>query len=156
MTNPDPEKKTRAIIEVLDRNKIPAIINTASGGLVRPDQYHSEYILFVSNIPYDWILPRIYGIIHHGGSGTTHMGLKYGCATMIIPHILDQFVWNRIVARTGAGPAGVRIGNITAKKLEPRILELMKNGSFKRRAGEIAGQMEKEDFRRKLYHTIVG
>jgi len=33
MTNPEPEEKTKVIIDILERNKIPAIINTASGGL---------------------------------------------------------------------------------------------------------------------------
>lgn len=28
---------------------------------------------------------------------------------MIIPHLIDQFVWNRIVTEKGAGPKGVII-----------------------------------------------
>ncbi|MCK4344867.1 MAG: glycosyltransferase family 1 protein, partial [Bacteroidales bacterium] len=84
MTNPEPEEKTKIIIEILERNKIPALINTASGGLTKLDKFDAELIHFVSRIPYDWIFPKIYGVIHHGGSGTTHMALKYGCATMII------------------------------------------------------------------------
>ncbi|MDY6866265.1 MAG: glycosyltransferase, partial [Halobacteriota archaeon] len=54
MTNPEPEEKTKILIEILKRNKIPAIINTASGGLIKPDKYDSELIHFVSQIPYDW------------------------------------------------------------------------------------------------------
>jgi sterol 3beta-glucosyltransferase len=98
----------------------------------------------------------VYGVIHHGGSGTTHLGLRHGCATMIIPHIIDQFVWNRIIAQNGAGPAGVRIGRVTTGNLEPRILELMHNHAFKRKAEQIAKQMAGEDFREELYRFITG
>lgn len=155
MTNPEPEEKTKIIIDILERNKIPAIINTAFGGLVKPDRFDSELILFVSQIPYDWIFPKIYGVIHHGGSGTTHLALKYGCATMIIPHIIDQFVWNKIINKRGVGPKGIKIGKITTKNIEPKILELVNNSSFKKKAEKLANQMRKEDFREELYNSIV-
>ncbi|MCD6440528.1 MAG: glycosyltransferase family 1 protein [Candidatus Marinimicrobia bacterium] len=155
MVNPEPEEKTKIIIEILEQNNIPAIINTASGGLTKPDKFDAKLIHFVSRIPYDWIFPKIYGVIHHGGSGTTHLALKYGCATMIIPHIIDQFVWNKIIDEMGVGPKGIRIDKITAKNLEPKILELVNNTSFKKNAEKVAGQMEKEDFREELYNSIV-
>jgi UDP:flavonoid glycosyltransferase YjiC (YdhE family) len=156
MTNPGPDKRTKIIIEILERNKIPAIINTASGGLVKPDKYDSELIHFVSQIPYNWIFPKIYGVIHHGGSGTTHLALKYGCATMIIPHIIDQYVWNRIIFKIGAGPKGIKIGETSTKNLEPKMLELVNNSDFKKKAEQIAGQMEKENFREEIYKSIIG
>lgn len=155
MTNYAPKKITRIIIEILESNKMPAIINTASGGLVQPEQYDSELIHYVSQIPYDWILPKMYGAIHHGGSGTTHMSIKYGCATMIIPHIIDQFVWNRIVSDLGAGPKGIKINKVRKRNLEPLIMDLFNTSSYKMKARELAKQMQKEDFEDELYDTIV-
>ncbi len=155
MSNPKPDEKTKIIIEILERNKIPTIINTASGGLIEPKKYDSDLIHFVSRIPYDRIFPKMYAVIHHGGSGTTHMALKYGCATMIIPHIIDQFVWNKIVYNKSVGPKGIRIDKITTKNLEPKILELMNNSSFKKNAEKIAVKIKKENFKDKLYKTIV-
>lgn len=58
MTNPEPEQKTKIIIEILVRNKIPAIINIASGGLVKPDSFDSELIHFVPRIQYDLIFKK--------------------------------------------------------------------------------------------------
>jgi UDP:flavonoid glycosyltransferase YjiC (YdhE family) len=155
MTNPEPEEKTKIIIEILERNKIRAIINTASGGIIKPDHYDAEQIHFAFQIPYDWIFPKVYGVVHHGGSGTTHLGLKYGCATLIIPHIIDQFVWNRIVDQLGVGPKGIKIGKMTTKDLEPHMLQLVNNPSYKKKAQQIAGQMEKEDFREAIYQAII-
>ncbi len=156
MINPAPEKKTRIILDILERNKIPAIINTAAGGLIKPDHFYSERIHFVSEMPYDWIFPKVYGVIHHGGSGTTHLALKYGCATLIIPHIIDQFVWNKIIFDNKAGPRGIKIGKITKRNLEPKILELRNNIGFKKKAEELAEKMKKEDFKDELINSITG
>ncbi len=156
MTNPHPEKKTRIILDILTKNKIPALINTYAGGLVQPDHFNSNHIYFVSQIPYDWVFAKMYAVVHHGGSGTTHMALKHGCATMIIPHIIDQFVWNKIVADKGAGPKGIRIDKISDQNLEPKILDLWNNPIYKKKAEEIAGQMEKENFEEELYQSIIG
>ena len=155
MINPDPKGKTRIILDILERNKIPAIINTASGGLIKPDKYDSEQVYFVSQIPYDLIFPKMYGVIHHGGSGTTHLALKYGCASMIIPHVIDQFVWNNIIHEKGAGPKGIKISKISTKEFELKIIGLVNNKSFKKRAEQIALEMKQEDFKNELYKTII-
>jgi len=155
MLNPKPEEKTKIIIDILERNKIPAIINTASGGLVKPEKYDSELIYFVFQIPYDWVFHKVYGVIHHGGSGTTHLALKYGCTSLIIPHLVDQFVWDKIIYKIGAGPKGVSINKIKIKTLEPKIIELFNNSSFKKKAEQAASQMKKEDFKEEVYKTII-
>ena len=56
-----------------------------------------DHILFVNNIPYDWIFGNMYAVVHHGGSGTTHTALKNGRPGLIIPHIVDQFYWGRTI-----------------------------------------------------------
>ena len=155
MTNPAPEQKTKIILEILERNKITAIINTAEGGLVKPDKYNSELIYFVSQVPYHWIFPKMYAIIQHGGAGTTHLAIKYGCPTMIIPHFMDQFVWDKIVSDIGVGPKGVKISKITDKNLEPKVLELLNNKRFKEKSVEIGNQMKEEDFKDEIYKTII-
>ena len=155
MINPEPEAKTKIFLDILERNKIPAIINIASGGLVKPDNFDSEHIHFVTKIPYDWILPKTYGVIHHGGSGTTHLTLKHGCAIMIIPHIIDQFVWSKIAYDKGVGPKGIKIGKINTDNLEPKILDLINNSDYKIKAEQIKNQMKKEDFMEELYNSII-
>ncbi len=155
MLNPEPVHKTEMILEILDRNKIPAVINTASGGLIKPDNFNSELVYFVSQIPYDCIFPKMYAVIHHGGAGTTHLAIKYGCASMIIPHIVDQFVWNRIISDLGFGPKGIKISKINKNNLEPKILELFNNRKFKEKSEKIGNQMQNENFEDELYKTII-
>lgn len=58
MLNPDHEYKTKTIIKILEQNKIPVIINTAAGGLVKPEKYDTDLMYFVPQIPYDWIIQK--------------------------------------------------------------------------------------------------
>lgn len=156
MTNPEPEKKTKMLLNILEHNNLPAIINTAAGGLKVPKNYNRNLFHFVSSIPYDWIFLKVYAVIHHGGSGTTHTALKNGCASMIIPHIIDQFVWNKIIFQKKIGPLGIKIGKINQDNLEPKILDLVNNNAYKRNAELIKIEMEKEDFVEELYEAILG
>lgn len=155
MTNPEPAEKTKIIVDILQQHHIPAIINTASGGLIEPAEYDTDLIHFVPQIQYDWVFPRMYGVIHHGGSGTTHIALNHGCTCMIIPHIIDQYLWNDLISDLGVGPKGIAINKITKQNLEPKILDLFQNDSYKKKALQLSEEMKKEDSREKLYKTIT-
>jgi len=154
MINSDPPEKTKTILDILERNNIPAIINTASGGLVQPKKYNKEIFHFVNRIPYDWVFPKLYAVIHHGGSGTTHTAIKYGCASLIIPHIIDQYVWNKIVSKKSVGPLGIDVSQINAKNLEPKIIDLYNNEIYKKNAEEIGQEMQNESFGKEICRAI--
>lgn len=154
MVNANPKEKTRILIDVLGRNKIPAIINTSWGGLEQPDEF-PDHIYFVNNIPYDWIFPKMYAIVHHGGSGTTHTALKYSCPSLVILHILDQFFWNRLISKLDLGPKGISIKKLNELNFENRLVDLMTNESFKRNAKVISKKMKVESDKNRLYDLIV-
>ena len=97
----------------------------------------------------------MYAVIHHGGSGTTHLAIKHGCATMIVPHFIDQFIWDKMIYDMGVGPKGIKISRITNKNLELKVLELFNNRSYKEKSEKIGNQMKKEDFKDELYKTII-
>lgn len=143
MQNTKPQAKTAAILEVLSKHQIAAIINTSWGGLEQPSAYPS-HIHFVNNIPYDWIFPRMYAVMHHGGSGTTHAACKHGCPSLIIPHIVDQYFWNDRVYHLGVGPKGIPVKKLSASRLEPLMLDLLQQDHYKKRAREIKETMTRE------------
>lgn len=77
-----------------------------------PSVYHA------GSIPHDWLLPRASGLIHHGGFGTTAAGFRAGIPMLVIPHIIDQYLWGNKVAGLGVGPkpidrAKLRAANMT-------------------------------------------
>lgn len=156
MTNPYSVSNSKLIYEVLDELGIAVIVNKAAGGLVELDDYKDNPLFyFTSQIPYDWVLPKVFAAIHHGGSGTTHSTLKYGCATLILPHIIDQYGWSSLVSDLGAGPKGLAINRLTKRKLKPLIEELMNNANYKNRAIEIGKSMMAENLEKELYEFII-
>lgn len=154
MTNPDPEGKTFFLLEVLRESGIPAIVNTAAGGLAEPEDYDRRMVHFVSDIPYDWIFPRVRAVIHHGGAGTTHLALKYGCASMIIPHIPDQHLWNRIVSQHGAGPRGPRISKFVAEETRQKIKDLYRNDVYLHAAEKLGEKLRGESHTQEILKLI--
>lgn len=143
MTNREPEAKTNAILNVLRKHKIPAIINTSWGGLTATENCN-HHLIFVDNIPYEWVFPRVYAVVHHGGSGTTHEACKHGCPSLIIPHIVDQFFWNKRIASLGLGPQGVPINKLSEKTLSPLLLDLWQNKKYRENARVISQKMAQE------------
>lgn len=155
MTNPAPEEKTQTILDVLKKLRIPAIINTSEGGLIQPKNYDESNIYFISQVPYDWLLPKIYAVMHHGGAGTTHLSIKYRCASLIMPHIVDQFVWNRIIARKGLGPLGIKVSKITEDRLSPLVQDLWNNQRYKQEAVRIGDLMRAENYEDQIIKMIT-
>jgi sterol 3beta-glucosyltransferase len=154
MIHKNPKETTELFLKVLIKLKIPTLINTAGGGLIKVE-HTSDNIQFVETIPYEWILPKVYCAIHHGGSGTIHSSLKYGCSTMIVPHIIDQYMWSEKVSQLGAGPKGVAIDKINMNNLEEKITDLWNNQSYKYKSGKISEAMKNEDLQDKLYQFLV-
>ncbi len=155
MVHPNPEKTTRTLLHILEKHNIPAIINTSGGGLVKPISYNNKLFYVTNTIPYDWIFTKVYGVIHHGGAGTTHMALKNKCVNLIIPHIVDQYIWNTINYNQKTGPLGNDIGSITSSNLEPKILDLYNNRVYKENAIEIGTKMSKENYTEAFYQSII-
>ncbi len=153
MKNEAPLEKTLALLRILKKYRIPTIINTSWGGLQKIENC-PEYIYFVDNIPYDWILPKVYAMVHHGGSGTTHTACKYGCPSLIIPHIVDQYFWNRRIADLGLGPRGIAISRLTTSSVEKLLLDLWENPAYKKKAREIQQKMSSEGMSKDLLVMI--
>jgi len=155
MTNENPEEKTAIILDIVQDYSIPTIINTSSGGLLKPKIYNQDLVYFVHDIPYDWIFQKVHAVIHHGGSGTTHTALKYACPSLIIPHIIDQFMWNKLIYDLGVGPKGFAVKKMSRKILESKLLDLFQNNVYKERGKQVFEQMKKENFDEELYRFII-
>ena len=49
----------------------------------------------LGNIPHDWLFDkeRVSAAVHHGGAGTTAIGLAKGRPTVVVPFFGDQAFW---------------------------------------------------------------
>jgi sterol 3beta-glucosyltransferase len=154
MSNPRPLEISTQIIGLLEKHGIPTIVNLSWGGLQQIDS-SGESIYYVNQIPYDWILPKLYGIIHHGGSGTTHFAAQSGAVQLIVPHIMDQYFWNRLVHANGLGPLGTSIHKLEPEKFEAALIGFWTNSQFKTNATQIAKRMKHESDPKTLINLIT-
>ncbi|KAL9124890.1 MAG: hypothetical protein Q9217_005833 [Psora testacea] len=98
----DPDKFTALIFEAVQKAGVRALVSKGWGGL--GDQGNTPNDVFMlENTPHDWLFPRVSAVVHHGGAGTTAIGLKCGKPTMIVPFFGDQPFWGAMVAKAGAG-----------------------------------------------------
>lgn len=156
MFNSNPNEISELFYDVLSKLNIPCIVNTASGGLMVIEKFKfKSNFFFVEQIPYEWIFQRVYAVIHHGGSGTTHMGIKYGLSTLIIPHIIDQYGWNNLINKNGFGPKGVSIKKLSEEKITHLIKDLYENKNYKNTVKKVSRTMKNAHFEEKLYEFIM-
>ena len=98
----DPEKFTALIFEAVKQAGVRALVSKGWGGL--GDEGNTpDHIFMLENTPHDWLFPRVSAVVHHGGAGTTAIGLKCGKPTMIVPFFGDQPFWGAMVSKAGAG-----------------------------------------------------
>ena len=98
----DPDKFTSLIFKAVEKAGVRALVSKGWGGL--GDEGNTpDNIYMLENTPHDWLFPRVSAVVHHGGAGTTAIGLKCGKPTMIVPFFGDQPFWGAMVARAGAG-----------------------------------------------------
>ncbi|PZX53924.1 UDP:flavonoid glycosyltransferase YjiC (YdhE family) [Algoriphagus ratkowskyi] len=154
MSNTKPKEHSKTIIDLLQKHQIPTIVNFSWGGLEQSDN-SDESIFYINQIPYDWILPKLYGIIHHGGSGTTHQGTTHGCVQMIVPHIIDQYFWNRIIAERQLGPLGTSIHGLDAEKFEIALIDFWRNPVYAKNALKLSETIQTEVIRTAVLNHVI-
>ena len=69
--------------------------------------------------------------------------------------IIDQYIWGDLVADLGVGPKGVPIAKLTGQALEPRLLDLWRNPSYKAEVQELAERIQAEDYREQIGDAVL-
>lgn len=115
----DTKKLTEAVADALEQLGKRGVLATGWGGLEKVRE--SETLFMLDHAPHDWLFPRCAAVVHHGGAGTTHEGLRWGRPTVICPAGADQPFWGQRVATLGAGPKPLSLKSVTAEKLASAI-----------------------------------
>ena len=101
-------------------------------------------VIFVDDVPHDWLFPRVSAVVHHGGAGTTAAGLRYGKPALVIPFAGDQTFWGTRVYRVGCGPKPVPRASLTVHRLTKALLDLKSNSSYYENARHISESLGRE------------
>lgn len=142
MPVPDPQRTTAQIVDAVRLCRKRAILHAGwagLGGKLPPE------ILPVSYAPYGWLFPRLAGIIHHGGSGTTGFALRSGVPSLVVPFGFDQFYWGKRTAELGVGPQALPFRQLNVVRLAEAIQELTSNSMLRQKASELEEKIRAED-----------
>ncbi|MCA9623491.1 MAG: glycosyltransferase family 1 protein [Myxococcales bacterium] len=138
----DHARTTRAVLGALERTGRRAVIATGWGGIADLDPSPNFHVL--SSVPHAWLFPRVAAVVHHGGSGTTHEGLRWGRPSIVCPLFADQPMFGQRVFELGAGPRPVRQKALTADRLAEAI-EVALRPEVAARAADLGEQIREED-----------
>lgn len=95
------ERINTALVGALEKTGLRAVVATGWGGIGELSTNPKVHTL--DTAPHAWLFPRVAAVVHHGGFGTTHEGLRWGRPSVICPFFADQPFFVRQVARLGAG-----------------------------------------------------
>lgn len=143
MVTRDPAKVTQIIVESLGRAGQRGIILGGWAGLAQ-DQL-PDTVLQLDSVPHGWLFPRVSAVVHHGGVGTTHTGLRAGRPSVLVPFFGDQPFWASRVAALGAGPPGIPREELTTERLTAAIEQAVSDKAMAANAAKVGQQMWLED-----------
>ena len=141
----DPKRVTQIILEAVRRTGVRAVLARGWGGLEPDDSALSDSVLFIEAAPHDWLFPQVNAVVHHGGCGTTHAGLRAGKPSIICPFFGDQPFWGRHVERLGVGPSPVPQGKMTVDRLCRAIDTAMNDPAMRENAVALGSRLAMED-----------
>jgi UDP:flavonoid glycosyltransferase YjiC (YdhE family) len=102
---------------------------------------HFEHVKVVRAVNFSAIFPACRAVVHHGGAGTTAVGLRAGVPTLILWTWPDQSLRGAAVKRLKVGTAR-RLSTTTQESLVDDLRTILAP-QFVARAREIAPQMTK-------------
>jgi sterol 3beta-glucosyltransferase len=133
-------------IHLVDRKKKAGqrgLLLSGWGGLKAFDL--PKNVFAIERAPHDWLFPRMAGVVHHGGAGTTAAVLRAGKPMLITPFMGDQPFWGRRVYKLGLGPEPIPQTALTVEKLAAAIEKLANDPEMARRAVKIGEKIRAED-----------
>lgn len=99
-------------------------------------------------VPHHWLFPRLAGVIHHGGAGTTHAALRAGVPSAAIPFGVDQPYQGARLHALGVGPAPLPLRRVTPETLAALVTALVDgpaSSGYRTRAAEVGEACRAED-----------
>ncbi|KAG8774287.1 hypothetical protein FRC12_002076 [Ceratobasidium sp. 428] len=148
----DRAEMTHTVLSAVAQSGLRAVISAGWGSLdadiMRDPDVLSKAgnpdIFVLGNVPHDWLFERVCAVCHHGGAGTTAIGLRCGKPTIIVPFFGDQPWWGAQVHARGAGPAPIVQKPLQAATLAEAFRYTLRD-DVKRAAEQVGVTIRSED-----------
>ena len=99
----------------------------------------------VDSLPFGWLFPQMAALVHHGGAGTTSMGLRAGVPAIVTPFMGDQPFWGRRVYELGVGPQPIPRRHLTVDRLAGSIRAAVSDISMQEKAARLGERIRAEN-----------
>lgn len=142
MSGAGAEELTATVLHALADTGDRGILVTGWGGITNADL--PDGVFKVSEVPHDWLFPRVRAAVHHGGAGTTAASLRAGIPTIVVPFFADQSFWGARVAGLGAGPRPIPRAKLTAERLAAAF-EQTRDEGMRKQARKLGEKIRAED-----------
>ena len=84
-------------------------------------------------------------LVHHGGAGTTAVGLRAGVPSVVVPFFADQPFWGWRVAALGCGPKPIPRNKLSMERLAYAIKIATTDEDMKTCAAAIGSKLRNEN-----------
>lgn len=134
-----PEKYSQTFSEVAKATNQRLIVSKGWANL--PDNNTSD-ILYVDEMPFELLFPRLAAIVYHGGTGTMAVAARAGIPQVAFPFMADQFENRKLIVKLGLGPNACDFKKLTANALSSAITECITNDKYKKNALDISQKLK--------------
>ena len=89
--------------------------------------------------PYEWLFPRMAGLVIHGGAGAVHFAARSGVPVQVTPFGFDQAGWGERFAALGVGPPPLAFGRLTSARLARSLRQMLEDAHHAQPRGRVGG-----------------
>lgn len=137
----DGQAVAELLVAAARRAAVPLLLQR---GFSRFELPPAEDLYVADYAPHGWLFPRVSAAIHHGGAGTSTAACRAGVPSIVVPHLLDQFGWARLLHRKGLAPRPIPRTRLHAENLARAIRQVYENRSFTESAQKAASTIASE------------
>lgn len=138
----DADETIKIVIQALRKSGKRGIIGMGWNQFSNKEAYEDMY--FIESVPHTWLFPKMAGVIHHGGAGTTAATFQSGVPSVVIPHGNDQFAWGKRTEELGVGTAPIPREKVTVEKLASAVSQMLQPAMIEK-ARRLGKQLQKEN-----------
>ncbi len=113
-----------------------------SRGWAELPENNTPNILYVDEVPFELLFPRLAAIAYHGGTGTMAAAARAGIPQLAFPFMADQFENRKQIVKLGLGPRACDFKKLSGNVLSESITECVTNEQYKKNASEISQKLK--------------
>ncbi len=139
---PNAASVTQIVVDALQKTGQRGLLLSGDGRLLDVEQ---PGIRSFTGAPFGWLFPQMRALVHHGGSGTTALGLQAGVPATAVPFMMDQPFWGRRLEALGVGARPIPIKHLTVDKLATAIEKMVQDSTMREKAKALSENILSED-----------